>query len=71
MSLVITRLITARVKGGLQLNFRGTGVELRMEERRKEEGIHVNQSGPPCRGGGLSGLLSVNYSLPISIFNYP
>ena len=30
-------------KGGLQLNFGGVGVELRMQERRMEEGIHVNQ----------------------------
>ena len=29
--------------GGLQLNFEGTGAELRMKERRIEEGIHVNQ----------------------------
>ena len=32
-----------RVKGGLQLNFGGIGVELRMKERRIKEGIHVNQ----------------------------
>ena len=32
-----------RVKGGLQLNFGGIGVELRMQERRIKEGIHVNQ----------------------------
>lgn len=31
------------VKGRLQLNFGRIGVELRMKERRIEEGIHVNQ----------------------------
>ena len=31
------------LRGGLQLNFGGIGVELRMTERRIEEGIHVNQ----------------------------
>ena len=71
MPLVIARLIRARVNGGLQLNFGGIGVELRMEERRIEQGIHVNPSGPPCCGGGRSGLLSINYSLPNLIFNYP
>ena len=34
------------------MNLRGTGVELRMYERRIEEGIHVNQSRPPGGGGG-------------------
>ena len=36
-------LIVCCLKGGLQLNFGGIGVELRMKERRIEEGIHVNQ----------------------------
>ena len=31
------------VKGRLQLNFGGIGVELRMKERKVKEGIHVNQ----------------------------
>ena len=31
------------IKRGLQLNFEGIGVELRMKERRIEESIHVNQ----------------------------
>ena len=31
------------VKGGLQLSFLGIRVELRMKERRIEEGILVNQ----------------------------
>ena len=31
------------IKGGLQLNFGGIGVELRMKERGIEVGIHVNQ----------------------------
>ena len=31
------------LKEGLQLNFGGFGVELRMKERRIEESIHVNQ----------------------------
>ena len=31
------------IKGGLQLNFGEIGVELRMKERRIEEGIHENQ----------------------------
>ena len=32
-----------RVKGGLQSNFGGIGVELRMQERRIKEGIYVDQ----------------------------
>ena len=31
------------LKEGLQLNFGGFGVEVRMKERRIEESIHVNQ----------------------------
>ena len=31
------------VKGRLQLNFGGIGVELRMKERKVKEGIQVNQ----------------------------
>ena len=31
------------IKGGLQLNSGEIGVELRMKERRIEEGIHQNQ----------------------------
>jgi len=31
------------LKGGLQLNFGGIGVELSIKERRIKEGIHVNQ----------------------------
>ena len=31
------------IKGELQLNFGEIGVELRMKERRIEEGIHENQ----------------------------
>ena len=33
----------AHFKGGLQLNFRGIRVELRMKERRIGEGVHVSQ----------------------------
>ena len=42
------------------------GVELRMKERSPLIG-----SGLPCCGGGLFGLLPINYSLQILIFNYP
>ena len=54
------------------MNFGGIGVELRMKERRIEEGIHVSPligSGPPCCGGRLFGLLTINYALQILIFN--
>ena len=39
----VRRSKTPLLKGGLQLNFGGIGVKLRMKERRIEEGIHVNQ----------------------------
>ena len=39
----VRRSKTPLLKGGLQLNFGGIGVELRMKDRRLEEGIHVNQ----------------------------
>ena len=39
----VRRSKTPLLKGGLQLNFEGIGVELRMKERRLEEGIYVNQ----------------------------
>ena len=39
----VRRSKTPLLKGGLQLNFGGIGVELRMKERRLEEGIYVNQ----------------------------
>ena len=34
---------TPLLKGGLQLNFGGIGVKLRMKGRGIEEGIHINQ----------------------------
>ena len=37
------RGLYAYLKEGLQLNFGGFGVEVRMKERRIEESIHVNQ----------------------------
>ena len=63
----------AHFKGGLQLNFGGIVVELRMKLKkdkrrytRKPVSLLIG-SGPPC----CSGELSINYSLQVLIFNYP
>ena len=54
----------------------GLNWEWEKEEWQNQRVRHVNYvvspligSGPPCCGGGLSGLLSINYSLQILIFN--